>query len=149
MDTGIKMVGMEEMLREMKKYPKKMERKGLRKATTAGSKVLVKAIKLVLKQSGKGVSAPGQPPGIHTGNLMKSTAYKMLRSRFPTEMTALIGHKTKSGGKGAKKLGAHAHLLERGTENMAARPYFKPTFERKVNEMTDTVARTLMEILYA
>ena len=147
MDTGIKMVGMEEMLREMKKYPKKMERKGLRKATTAGSKVLVKAIKLVLKQSGKGVSAPGQPPGIHTGNLMKSTAYKMLRSRFPTEMTALIGHKAGSG-KGAEKLGAHAHLLERGTENMAARPYFKPTFERKANEMTDTVARTLMGILY-
>ena len=131
----------------MKKYPKKMERKGLRKATTAGSKVLVKAIKLVLKQSGHRVSAPGQTPGMHTGNLMKSTAYKMLRSRFPTEMTALIGHKAGSG-KGAEKLGAHAHLLEYGTENMAARPYFEPTFKRKVNEMTDTVARTLMEILY-
>lgn len=79
-------------------------------------------------------AAPAGP----TGNLARSpVAKKMPKSRSPVVIAGID-----------RKIAPHAHLIEFGTVKMAARPFFRPVWDRlrgKVNKEIADKARKSVE----
>lgn len=82
-------------------------------------------IKMKSKISTKGISMPGQPPGLFTGNLQKGIGI-----RKDSQYSHIVGNRA-----------YHAHLPEFGTRTMAKRPYFEVTF----NEEKAAIIKILSE----
>lgn len=110
-------------LKQVEKDIKRAEKLRRRKAAVHVSKVLRR------KLSNRKVSAPGEPPGQDSGNLKKSVGY------FVGKIFAIAGFKVRKGG-------AHAHLLEFGTNErfhkdgkyagrVEPRPSVGPTFREE------------------
>lgn len=67
--------------------------------------------------SGKSPSAPGEPPGVVTGELRRSMTYEI--EKTPQGVTGRVGTNKE-----------YAVPLEFGTSRMAARPFLRPCFEK-------------------
>jgi len=141
----INMKGLEDVRRELMKLEVNVRNKAIVNATSKASQALAKELKSVLK-SRKTVSAPGESPGVDSGNLAGSVDWKNWRgTRNKGVSKGIVGHRKD---KGAKHIGTHAALLEFGTENMAARPYFYPTFMRMLQKLKAIMYGELEKSLY-
>lgn len=67
--------------------------------------------------SGSSPSAPGEPPGVVTGELRRSMAHEV--EKTPQGVTGRVGTNKE-----------YAVPLEFGTSNMAARPFLRPGLEK-------------------
>lgn len=90
-----------------------------RQVRSKAARYVAKAIRNKLK-SIKEPSLPGQTPGQVTGNLIKGIGTKNFRTM------SIVG---------IKAPGYHAHLLEFGTDKMAARPFLFSTFAETAPEV--------------
>jgi HK97 gp10 family phage protein len=139
----VQIEGMERIERELNKISSRMRKKGLRKATGKPARWLRKELRKKLNKRG-GPSAPGSAPAINTGNLMRSLAVKFPKAKRGNAY-AIVGHRRDLS---SKYQGRHSHLLEFGTVNMSARPYFRPTFDAGIRKMHEMTRSELEVILY-
>ena len=73
-----------------------------------------------------------------TGNLRRSITAKTLRRHGFSAAPSLAAINF--------KLGPHAHLLEFGTVKMKARPFFQPTAESKLPEVSEQIINDLLRV---
>lgn len=97
-----------------KQLKREIEAKCLKNMGTA-CRFLVSEIKKDL--GGKSPSAPGEPPGVVTGELRRSMTYEI--EKTPQGITGRVGTNKE-----------YAVPLEFGTSRMAARPFLRPGFEK-------------------
>lgn len=75
-------------------------------------------------------SAPGQPPGVVTGNLRAATTYR-------------VDRESRSVRAGTGPTAPYGEYLEFGTSRVAARPYMAPAFKRLREALKDVAMGAL------
>lgn len=139
--TLTKIEGIGGLVAKLNQCGENIRRKGIRNACQGAGKILKKELRTALDNVSP--SAPGSAPGVVTGNLRNSVDY-VHRKKNPGHEYTIVGHAKNSKGFS----GNHAHLLENGTVNMAARPYFKPTFQKNVDPMLNEMAVQIEKVIY-
>ena len=153
-DVKVKM-NAEEIVMNLEKLEKKIQRKFVRKAMREGAKVLLN-------------EARARVP-VRTGNLQKSLGISVKTKKGNLEMhvsprtvkeskahkKVLVGHTKK--GKPIYKYytptgklvpdGYYGRFVELGTKKMSARPFLRPAFEAKGEEAVKAFRNTLKRLL--
>jgi len=124
-DVKVKM-NAEEIVMNLEKLEKKIQRKFVRKAMREGAKVLLN-------------EARARVP-VRTGNLKKSLGINTRTKKGNIEMYV-------SPRKGGKYDGYYGLFVELGTKKMSARPFLRPAFEAKGEEAVKVFRNTLKRLL--
>lgn len=124
-DVKVKM-NAEEIVMNLEKLEKKIQKKFVRKAMREGAKVLLN-------------EARARVP-VRTENLKKSLGINTRTKKGNIEMYV-------SPRKGGKYDGYYGLFVELGTKKMSARPFLRPAFEAKGEEAVKVFRNTLKRLL--
>ena len=139
MAASFKISGGVELTRALEALNEKVKKKILRSAVVAGAAVVKKRAKQIAKS--KGIE--------DTGALIRNIAAKVERQRSDTYAQINIGVRHGKPKKGAKNQDDpfYWHMHEFGTSKMAARPFIRPAFEEKQQEVIDTMVTRIKKKL--
>lgn len=105
--------GLEDVLKKLKKLPEKIQKRVVTGAIRAGSKPIIQEAKNLVPTK--------------TGTLKKSIGVVKRRSRDKNITHFSVAPLKKKGG-------WYAHFVEFGTSKMSAKPFMRPSFEKKGEE---------------
>lgn len=133
-----KVEGLKEVLRELKKVPKKVRGKTLDSAVRAGSKKTVQAAQRLVptgqKKPGRGV------PNWSPGNLRRAIKARKDSALSTAEHSHFnIGY--------LRKQAYYGGFVELGTSTMPAKPYLRPALTQTEREATKEIAKVLRKKL--
>jgi len=92
---------------------------------------------LMIKVSGLSPSAPGNPPGVDTGNLRRNIGWDVSgrRLKLKGRVGTAVGNKQSIG---------YAVWLEFGTKHMAERPYLRPGLRENLKKLSGIIGARLV-----
>lgn len=127
MSDAIRIFGTKQIEAKFKALPAKIGRKVMRKGLTDGARIVCMRAR---------ESVP-----VATGTLRKSIRVLGLKG------AKAAGFRGKSVPLGKRVIASapHAHLVERGTKKMAARPFLSNALEEKKSEVFDAIANAVRE----
>lgn len=129
-----KIEGLDGVLRKMREFPAKLQKKGLVKAVRAGANIVRDDARTRAKQ----FDDPSTPKPIWKEIVSKVNGR---RGRQEGGVVMQVGIRG-----GARKSGDNVfywRFLEFGTEKMAARPFMRPALESKAEAATDAIVTEL------
>ena len=125
MSVTVKLTGLDELDRAVKKLPQRLQRRVLNTALRASGRVIQKRAKSL---------AP-----VKSGVLRRSIVVRTGKARKGSA-TVFV---TTTKGKGEKNDAWYAHLVEFGTKLVRARPFLRPAFDETQKEQLDAIGQTL------
>lgn len=118
--------GEQELLRDLQKLADCLPPDEVEPILKKGANIITKEVRSNIRSQFKK----------HTGNLQRSPRTKKLKA-YPNEPAAYLSAID-------RKKAPHAHLLERGTVKMPARPFFRPAVDSKAEEVLKEVENGLL-----
>jgi len=128
-ELKFKFEGGPEMERKLEKLGLKAEREVAIKAIRVGGKILVKEARRIVRKN--------------TGNLGKSLGINTIPKRFQGAAVSVLARS----GKRYKYDGWYASLVEFGTRKTQPKPFMRPAFEEKKEEVLEEINKYLKQEL--
>lgn len=132
MENPVQIEGMDEVLKRLNKVIN-----GISAEQIEG--VLMKGARVIKKEAERRVGAMFK---VKTGRLSRSMRAKRGKNRgqtFASVFAAIDRSKIKGS--------PHAHLLEKGTSKMPAKPFWRPSIDTTRNEVADVVNKGIRDLL--
>lgn len=131
-DLDIKVLGLDELARQLKTLPEKLAKNGLRAAVNAGAEVIRK-------------DAANRAP-VATGRLKKAIYKKQIREKSNNnQQTFFVGARS---GKKYRQKNQDAYywrFLEFGKAKMPAQPFLRPAFDTNKTRAVEAIAKKLKQ----
>jgi len=140
----VRFEGLDKLAAALKEFSPTVQRKGLRQAVAAGSKIVRDEAKLKAPVYTGHISQGHPPPG----TLKRAIA--MARNRRESSPGCEVYHvyvrrdKVRSNGRFDAY---YAHMVEFGTVKMTARPFMRPAFEATKRDCVDAVTESLTKTI--
>lgn len=128
-EVTFEFTGGKELERALADLGRKTERKFALKALRVGGKVIAKEAKRLVPT--------------RTGTLKKSIGVATIPKKHQGAAVSVLARK----GKNRKYDGWYAHLVEFGTVNTTAQPFFRPAFQQKAQEAIETTGKLLGKLV--